>query len=224
MVFTSHVFLFYFLPLVLALYYLLPFRARTALIAVSSYVFYGWANPLWAVIMFFGSSVDYVCGLGAAEAVGAARRARPAAGDRSGGAAHARDEGAAGRSRSSPTSGLLAVFKYTGFVAENVNALARALGLGRRRRAGAAPRAAGRDLVLHVQGDELRDRRLPRRRAADAPLHRLPLLRGVLPRSGRRADHPLRRAGRADARPRSTRWTSSRAASRSSRSAWRRRS
>src|SRR6188474_3825827 len=63
MVFSSQIFLFYFLPLVLAAYYLLPFRGRTALIAISSYVFYGWANPLWAVIMFFGSSVDYVCGL-----------------------------------------------------------------------------------------------------------------------------------------------------------------
>src|SRR3954464_2005212 len=63
MVFSSQIFLFYFLPLVLLAYYLLPFRARTALIAVSSYVFYGWANPLWAVIMFFGCSVDYVCGL-----------------------------------------------------------------------------------------------------------------------------------------------------------------
>ena len=64
MVFTSHVFLFYFLPLVLGIYYLLPFRARTAFIAVSSYVFYGWANPIWAVLMFFGSSVDYFCGIG----------------------------------------------------------------------------------------------------------------------------------------------------------------
>src|SRR5437016_8289383 len=63
MVFSSQIFLFYFLPLVLVLYYVLPFRARTAMIAISSYVFYGWANPIWAVIMFFGSSVDYVCGL-----------------------------------------------------------------------------------------------------------------------------------------------------------------
>jgi len=60
---TFQIFLFYFLPAVLLLYYAAPFRARTALIAVSSYVFYGWANPIWAVIMFFGSSVDYVCGL-----------------------------------------------------------------------------------------------------------------------------------------------------------------
>src|SRR5882672_2313927 len=64
MVFTSHIFLFYFLPLVLALYYLVPFRARTSLIAVSSYVFYGWASPLWAVLMFVGSNIDYLCGLG----------------------------------------------------------------------------------------------------------------------------------------------------------------
>src|SRR5258708_28576080 len=63
MIFSSHIFIFYFLPLVLCLYYLLPFKARTALIAISSYVFYGWANPIWAVIMFFGSSVDYICGL-----------------------------------------------------------------------------------------------------------------------------------------------------------------
>src|SRR5258707_8176467 len=63
MVFSSQIFLFYFLPAVLLLYYILPFKARTALIAVSSYVFYGWANPIWAVIMFFGSSVDYLCGL-----------------------------------------------------------------------------------------------------------------------------------------------------------------
>src|SRR5256885_17241662 len=64
MFFPSHIFLFYFLPLVLGLYYLVPFRARTALIAVSSYVFYGWANPLWAVLMFAGSNIDYLCGIG----------------------------------------------------------------------------------------------------------------------------------------------------------------
>src|SRR5256885_1375249 len=61
MVFSTHVFLFYFLPLVLVLYYAAPFRARTALIAVSSYVFYGWANPIWAGILFFGfKAMSYV--------------------------------------------------------------------------------------------------------------------------------------------------------------------
>src|SRR5437868_3699384 len=63
MVFTTHLFLFYFLPLALLLYYILPFRARTALIALASYLFYGWANPFWAVLMFLSSGVDYVCGI-----------------------------------------------------------------------------------------------------------------------------------------------------------------
>src|SRR3954447_25276021 len=130
MVFTTHVFLFYFLPLVLLAYYVLPFRARTALIAVSSYVFYGWANPIWAVIMFFGCSVDYLCGLALV------RMARipdgpdglpPILGPQ------------VPRTRAMrvvltvsivTNLGLLAAFKYTGFVAENVNALARTLGLG----------------------------------------------------------------------------------------------
>jgi alginate O-acetyltransferase complex protein AlgI len=129
MVFSSQIFLFYFLPLVLALYYVLPFRARTALIAISSYVFYGWANPIWAVIMFFGSSVDYVCGLlllrlsGLPDVDGL-----PPVIDRS-----------LPRTRKMKivlgvsivtNLGLLAVFKYTGFAAENLNALAAAAGLG----------------------------------------------------------------------------------------------
>src|SRR5260370_934199 len=60
MVFSSHIFVFYFLPLVLCMYYVTPFRPRTAVIAVASYVFYGWANPILAAIMRFSSSVDYV--------------------------------------------------------------------------------------------------------------------------------------------------------------------
>ena len=202
MVFTSHVFLFYFLPLVLGVYYLLPFRARTALIAVSSYVFYGWANPVWAAIMFFGSSVDYVCGIGLLKLSGLP--------DEPGGLPPVIGREVP-RTRAMKALlvisivtnlGLLAVFKYTGFVGrEPERARARA-----RRRTGRRPRAphrpARRNLLLHVQGHELRHRRVSRRRAADAALHRLSLLRGVLPRSRRRADHPLRRARGADAGPR----------------------
>jgi alginate O-acetyltransferase complex protein AlgI len=130
MVFTTHVFLFYFLPLVLAAYYLLPFRARTALIAVSSYVFYGWANPVWALIMFFGCSVDYVCGrllLRLSGLPDGPDGLPPVLGPE------------VPRTRAMrvllivsivTNLGLLAAFKYTGFVAENVNALGRQLGLG----------------------------------------------------------------------------------------------
>ena len=41
MVFSSNIFLFAFLPIFLALYYLTPFRFRSALILVFSYIFYG---------------------------------------------------------------------------------------------------------------------------------------------------------------------------------------
>lgn len=129
MVFTSHVFLFYFLPLVLALYYVLPFRARTALIAVSSYVFYGWANPIWAAIMFFGSSVDYICGLGLVKLSGLPDEngLPPVIGPE---VPRTRAMKALLTVSIITNLGLLAAFKYTGFVAENVNSLARAIGLG----------------------------------------------------------------------------------------------
>src|SRR5438105_7087119 len=64
MVFTTHLFLFYFLPLVLLLYYSCrnP-RYRLILLATVSYCFYAWANPPWALIMFFSTVQDYVCGV-----------------------------------------------------------------------------------------------------------------------------------------------------------------
>ena len=129
MVFSSQIFLFYFLPLVLLLYYLAPYRARTALVAISSYVFYGWANPIWAVIMFFGSSVDYVCGLALVKLSGL-----PDEGDLPPviGPEVPRTRGMRIVLAISIVTnlGLLAVFKYAGFVAENVNALARLVGGG----------------------------------------------------------------------------------------------
>ena len=42
MVFSSSVFVFLFLPLFLAVYYLLPFRARSAWILAGSWLFYAW--------------------------------------------------------------------------------------------------------------------------------------------------------------------------------------
>jgi hypothetical protein len=67
MVFSSHVFIFYFLPLALGVYYLLPHRGRNLALTLLSYVFYGWANPLFVVLMFASSSIDYICGMVLAE-------------------------------------------------------------------------------------------------------------------------------------------------------------
>ncbi len=63
MVFSSHVFLFYFLPFVLLLNYTLPFRFLTLMIMLVSYLFYGWANPKWIILMLTSTMVDYFCGL-----------------------------------------------------------------------------------------------------------------------------------------------------------------
>ena len=64
MVFSSHLFLFYFLALLLALYYAFRNNSyRTAMLAVMSYAFYAWANPPWALIMLGSITVDYACGV-----------------------------------------------------------------------------------------------------------------------------------------------------------------
>lgn len=64
MVFTSYIFVFYFLPLVLAGYYALPPRSawRNAWLLGTSYVFYGWLNPWFVLLMLFVTTVNYTCG------------------------------------------------------------------------------------------------------------------------------------------------------------------
>jgi alginate O-acetyltransferase complex protein AlgI len=63
MVFSTHLFLFYFLPLILLLNYSLPFRTLSLMLTLVSYAFYGWTNPVWVLLMLFSSYIDYLCGL-----------------------------------------------------------------------------------------------------------------------------------------------------------------
>src|SRR5262245_30887263 len=63
MVFSSHIFVFYFLPLALLLYYAVPRRGQHVILILLSYVFYGWANPLFVVLMFASTLTDYLSGL-----------------------------------------------------------------------------------------------------------------------------------------------------------------
>lgn len=63
MVFSSRLFLFYFLPLVLVLYYFVPRACRHLALCLLSYAFYGWANPLFMILMFASTMIDYFCGL-----------------------------------------------------------------------------------------------------------------------------------------------------------------
>lgn len=129
MVFSSHIFLFYFLPLVLGLYYAWSNpRYRLGLLAIASYGFYAWANPPWALIMFASTIIDYFCGLGLIWMSGLTKQA----------------DGrwpviAASTPRTrwmltivilsvSANLALLGFFKYYNFTEENLNRVAQALG------------------------------------------------------------------------------------------------
>lgn len=59
MVFSSLLFLFYFLPVVLGLYYLAPRKYRNLVLYVCSLFFYAWGEPVYIILMLFSSLVDY---------------------------------------------------------------------------------------------------------------------------------------------------------------------
>lgn len=62
MVFSSLLFLFRFLPLVLMAYYILPKSCRNFVLFFSSLVFYAWGEPVYVVLILISSSVDYLAG------------------------------------------------------------------------------------------------------------------------------------------------------------------
>ena len=63
MVFSSVLFLLYFLPVTLVLYFILPKRARNLALFVVSLIFYAWGEPLYISIMLFSTFFDYYNGL-----------------------------------------------------------------------------------------------------------------------------------------------------------------
>ncbi len=62
MLFSSLTFLYYFLPIVLLLYFLVPKNARNALLVVASLFFYGWGEPKYLVIMLVSILCGYILG------------------------------------------------------------------------------------------------------------------------------------------------------------------
>ena len=128
MVFSSHLFLFYFLPLALLLYYALPFRGRNLLLTLVSYVFYGWANPQFMLLMFASSSSDYVCGLVISGQFGKTWKDPVVALPRGG--ARTRRQRTALAVVLVLNLALLGFFKYFNFATDSYDALLRALGLG----------------------------------------------------------------------------------------------
>lgn len=69
MIFSSYEFLFLFLPVVLAVYYLLPGRQRVFFLTLASYFFYGWWDFRFCGLMLLSTLIDYGAGLGISRAV-----------------------------------------------------------------------------------------------------------------------------------------------------------
>jgi len=113
MAFSSHIFLFYFLPVLLALYHMLPARwlaARNVLLLVAGYVFYAWIDPRLTLLLFGLTVVNYAL---SRLITGSSTR----------------------RVRLLTTAGAIAldlvvlgIFKYTAFLGESLNSLLRFAG------------------------------------------------------------------------------------------------
>ena len=63
MLFSSVTFLYYFLPAVLILYFLVPRGLKNTVLLLSSLVFYGWGEPKLLFLMIFTIAMFYGCGL-----------------------------------------------------------------------------------------------------------------------------------------------------------------
>ena len=112
MIFSSHIFLLYFLPLFLVVYFVVPPRGRNVVLLVGSVLFYAWGAPDFVLILLASTVANYYLVRAMHGARG--RRAK-------------RLLCAAALVLS---LGLLAYFKYANFFVDNLNAFLAALGLG----------------------------------------------------------------------------------------------
>ena len=62
MLFSSNVFLYFYIPIVLALYYLSPRKLRNLTLFVVSLVFYGWGEPVYVLLMVTTILLNYLFG------------------------------------------------------------------------------------------------------------------------------------------------------------------
>jgi alginate O-acetyltransferase complex protein AlgI len=111
MLFCSAVFLFWFLILLLAAYFLLPRRARNLLLLGASLFFYAWGAHKHVLVLLASIALNYLFGIGIDRLQGARARRWALA------------------LAVFVNLALLGVFKYAGFVATNLNSLLGLCGL-----------------------------------------------------------------------------------------------
>ncbi len=126
MVFSSPLFVFCFLPAALAAYYAAPRRARHLVLTCFSYVFYGWTNPSFMVLLLASTTIDYVAGLALA---GTTPWARDEIRELPRGEPRGRRQRLALIVSLGSNLTLLGFFKYFQFALDSWNGLASAVGL-----------------------------------------------------------------------------------------------
>ncbi len=63
MIFSSITFLFYFLPIVLGIYYIVPNKFKNLVLLVASFIFYFFGEPVYVLLMAFSILIAYIFGI-----------------------------------------------------------------------------------------------------------------------------------------------------------------
>ncbi len=63
MVFSSLIFIIFFLPIFLIIYYLVPNKIKNIILLIFSLIFYAWGEPLYILLLLFIAFVNYISGL-----------------------------------------------------------------------------------------------------------------------------------------------------------------
>lgn len=64
MVFSSVIFLFYFLPATLGVYFIVKKELRNAVLLLASLFFYAWGEPKFIVVLIVSIFINYLVGIG----------------------------------------------------------------------------------------------------------------------------------------------------------------
>ena len=112
MVFSSTIFLFFFLPLTLLAYFVVGPRGRNLILLAASLLFYAWGETVYLLVMLFSIAATYLFGLLIDQARQRGRRGRLAF-----------------VFAVATNLGLLGFFKYANFFVDNLNQVLPVLGL-----------------------------------------------------------------------------------------------
>lgn len=106
MVFSTLTFLYLFFPITVMLYFAVPgIRMKNAVLLLVSLVFYAWGEPIFVLLMLFAVFVNYICG----RAIGASRGPK--------------SKKAYLVIAIAANLALLGLFKYAGFIIDNLNGI-----------------------------------------------------------------------------------------------------